>query len=102
MSLERAKVGLVALVLGLGLAAPACTPLDDATVAYQRGDYATALRLFRPLAEQGDAAAQNYLGIMYATGRGVPRDDAEAVRWYRKAAEQGFTPAQRNLGIMYA
>ena len=39
---------------------------------------------------------------MYATGRGVPEDDAEAVRWYRLAAEQGYAGAQNNLGIMYA
>jgi TPR repeat protein len=38
----------------------------------QRGDYATAFREWLPLAEQGDALAQQYLGNMYATGRGVP------------------------------
>ena len=39
--------------------------------------------------EQGDASAQYNLGVMYATGRGVPEDGTEAVRWYRAAAEQG-------------
>ena len=39
---------------------------------------------------------------MYASGRGVPQDDAEAVKWYRKAAEQGHADAQNNLGVMYA
>ena len=39
---------------------------------------------------------------MYASGRGVPEDDAEAVRWYRLAAEQGYAGAQLNLGLMYA
>ncbi len=57
--------------------------------AYQRGDYATAIRKFRPLAEQGNAEAQFNLGGMYRQGRGVPQDDAEAMKWYRKAAEQG-------------
>ncbi len=57
--------------------------------AYQRGDYATALREWRPLAEQGNTEAQYGLGVMYDKGRGVPRDHAEALQWYRKAAEQG-------------
>ena len=39
---------------------------------------------------------------MYATGRGVPKDDAKAVKWYRLAADQGYARAQYNLGVMYA
>ena len=70
--------------------------------AYESKDYATALKLWRPLAEQGDAQAQYNLGIMYDNGQGVPQDDAEAVKWYRKAAEQGIAKAQYNLGVMYA
>lgn len=52
-------------------------------------------------AEQGDADAQNKLGIMYLNGWGVPRDYNQAVSWYRKAAEQGNAAAQYNLGLMY-
>ena len=66
-----------------------------------RVDYETAVEILRPLAEQGDAAAQTELGLIYATGRGVPRDDREASRWFRLAAEQGDAAAQRNLGYMY-
>ena len=55
----------------------------------------------RARADQGHAAAQNSLGVMYDRGRGVPRDDREAVRWYRLAADQGFAAAQFNLGNMY-
>ncbi len=69
--------------------------------AFKRGDYATAIREWRPLAEQGDAKAQYGLGLMYNEGKHVPQDYAEAVRWYRKAAEQGYADAQYNLGIMY-
>jgi hypothetical protein len=76
-------------------------PLEDAVVAYQSGDYATALRLWRPMAEQGDADAQFHLGVMYESGQGALRNDAEAIKWYRKAAEQGDAVAQFNLGIMY-
>jgi TPR repeat protein len=46
--------------------------LDDALAAYQRGDYTTALAIWRPLADQGDAVAQNNIGAMYAHGQGVP------------------------------
>ncbi len=70
--------------------------------AYDKGDYATALKEWRPLAEQGDAEAQCNLGYMYKGGKGVPQDDAEAARWYRRAAEQGNAIAQFYLGIMYA
>ncbi len=86
----------------MGLTAPAWAGFDEGTAAYQRGDYATALREFRPLAEQGAADAQFNLGVMYFKGRGVPQVHAEAVKWYRKAAEQGVAKAQYNLGHMYS
>jgi TPR repeat protein len=70
--------------------------------AYATGDYATAVSLWRPLAEQGDADAQYNLALMYDNGGGVPQDDAEAVRWFRMAAGQGNVRAQNNLGVMYA
>ena len=77
-------------------------PSDDANAAYSSGDYATALRLWRELADKGDASAQTRLGVMYRDGRGVTRDDLEAVAWLRKAAEQGYALAQTDLGLMYA
>src|SRR5882724_11990527 len=52
-------------------------PLEDGQAAYNRGDYATALRLFRPLADKGDSDAQNALGIMYDLGRGVTQNHSE-------------------------
>ena len=69
--------------------------------AFERGDYATALREWLPLAEQGVVTAQYNLGFAYDEGYGVPQNDAEAVKWYRKAAERGFAQAQYNLGVMY-
>ncbi len=61
----------------------------------------TALREWRPLAEQGNANAQFFLGVMYDKGRGVTQDYAKAVKWFRKAAEQGHARAQALLGIAY-
>ncbi len=85
----------------LGLTAAAWAGLDEGWEALKRGDYATAMREFRPLAKQSHAKAQFFLGFMYKYGLGVPQDLAEAVKWYRKAAEQGFARAQSNLGFMY-
>ena len=48
------------------------------------------------------APSQYALGLMYATGRGLPQDHVEAMRWYRLAAEQGFAPAQASLGVLYS
>ena len=69
--------------------------------AAQSGDFATALKEWKPLAEEGNAAAQNNLGLMYHNGWGVPQDYKEAARLYRLAAEQGDADAQGNLGVMY-
>ncbi len=105
MTTPKAKLALiVALCAGftLGLAAPAWAGFDEGVAAYKRGDYATAIREWRPLAEQGDAEAQFFLGLMYYIGKGVTQDYAEAMRWYRKAAEQGHAEAQSFLGFMYA
>jgi TPR repeat protein len=52
-------------------------------------------------AESGDTEAQNNLGVIYETGRGVTKDLIKAVQWYRKGAKQGNDTAQYNLGVMY-
>jgi len=84
------RAGLLAILLCLSLVAPvAAGQIEDGWVAYQGGDYATALRLWRPLAGQGDARAQRLLGVMYTDGNGVPQDYAEAARWLSKAAAGG-------------
>jgi TPR repeat protein/uncharacterized protein YgiM (DUF1202 family) len=74
---------------------------DAGRAAYGRGDYATALREWLPLAEYGNADAQNYIGLMYDLGQGVSQDRTEAARWHRKAAEQGDAVGQVSLGRMY-
>jgi len=61
------------------------------------GDYETALKHLQPLADQGDAVAQDRLGLMYEMGSGVPRDYVQAYKWYSKAAEQGNGDAQHAL-----
>ena len=74
---------------------------NEGLVAAQKGDFATALKEWKPLAAQGDAAAQSNLGYMYENGRGVAQDYKEAARLYGLAAAQGHASAQFNLGVMY-
>ncbi len=82
---------------------PALVPADylSGAKAFTFGDYATALKEWRPVAEQGDMESQLAMGDLYRFGWGVPQDDGEAVRWYRLAAVQGHATAQFNLGILY-
>jgi TPR repeat protein len=76
-------------------------PYEDALAALKRGDYAIEYSLLRPLADQGNAAAQELLGDMYALGEFVPQDYVEAVKWFQRAADQDNDMAQAQLGGMY-
>src|SRR6266478_7266201 len=89
---------------GLNLAAQIlCTaggtagPWEDCMAAYNRGDYVPAIRLFRPLAEQGNAKAQNVLGVMYRRGQGVARNSVHAFVWFSRAAARGDATAKAEL-----
>ena len=97
----------ITFVLATMLSFMAFTPvaaqdLQKGVDAAETGDYTTAIKEFRPLAEQGNANAQSNLGVMYKNGDGVPQDYAEAVKWYRLAAEQGYAEAQTSVGFMYS
>ena len=99
---RRLAFGLFTLLFSASLAVTACSNrYEDASAAHERGDFETAFRLMKPLAEQGNAKAQYNLGVMYHNGEGVQQDHAEAAKWYRKAAEQGIADAHYNLGVMY-
>jgi len=99
----RALIGIfAAVILTLSLAAPApAASLEDAVAAYRKGDYANALQIYRPLAEQGLAVAQFNVGLMYDMGQGVLHNYSEAVKWYRRAADQGRPDAQYQLGHLH-
>ena len=93
----------IALVLSLVcLVVPAWADFQAGMDAKNRGDFAKALREWRPLAEQGDARAQFYLGVLYENGDGVPEDYEKAREWYMKSAAQGEANAQFYLGLMFA
>jgi len=101
MPIQKIAIGLVAVALLIGSMTVHAADIDAGLNAYQRGNYATALRIMREHADQGSAMAQFNIGLMYNNGLGVTQDYAEAVRWYRKAADQGNALAQNNLGFMY-
>jgi len=92
---------VIFLLLFLALSAVAHADLQAGLDAYRSGNYAAALKEFKPLAAKGNADAQVNMGFLYARGHGVPQDYKEAANWYRKAAEQGQADAQFNLGSLY-
>ena len=81
---------------------PAWARLQEGYDAVSRGDKEQALQELRTRAEGGNARAQVVIGILYAEGRGVPKDEQESVRWYKLAAAQGEAKAQRRVGYHYA
>jgi uncharacterized protein len=83
---------LIGFVLSVSGGIACAGSLEDSIAAHERGDYAAALRLVLPLAEQGNAVAQYHLGFMYLKGEGVPENYEEAAKWFRLSAERGFPP----------
>ena len=98
----QAGVHVVAVLIVALLCSPAhAQSVRQGISAIQRQDFVAASRIFIPLAERGNAAAQTHLGFLFETGRGVPQNCTEAAMWYRRAAEQGDTRAQYSLGLLY-
>ena len=84
------KHAIAAVLLVLSFVEPVTAgPMEDADAALKRRDYASALRLIRPLAEQGDANAQYNFGVFYDNGLGVPQDKVRAYMWFNLSAAQG-------------
>ncbi len=69
--------------------------------AYEQGDYEAALRIFGPLAKQGDSIARFYLKLAYKEGKNILTDTSEDLKWCRKAAEQDLVSAQYDLGNLH-
>jgi hypothetical protein len=100
--LRKPFTQLLVIVLTVLVGTPVIAdPIDDASAAVGRGDYPTALRMFRTLADRDNSDAQYNLGMMYAKGLGVAPDYGEAARWVRIAAEKGLAAAQNDYANMY-
>ncbi len=80
--------------------APSYANVKTGVDAWERGDFAAAVKEWRPLAVKGDADAQFNLAQAYRFGRGVPSDMKQAEDWYRRAATQGHVQAEDNLGLI--
>jgi len=84
------------LIVSIGIVLPGAAfalPQPDAEAAYARGDYATAFKIWLPLAEQGSPEAQRNVARMYERGEWVAQDKQAAAEWYSKAAEQSARDA---------
>ncbi len=92
---------IVVIMLIFTFATPLRADFEGAYKAFRNRDHETALREFGALAEQGDARAQFYLGVMYQNGQGVTKESAEAAKWYLRSTEQGHPDAQQNLALLY-
>ncbi len=93
------------LALSLALAAPVLAgPQEDAEAAYaadQKGDFATAMKLYQTAAAGGSAYGMYSVGLMYFDGKGVDRSYVNAMKWYKQGAEKGYPQAQHAMGSMY-
>jgi len=82
-----------ALVISFASSSAMAASFDDGVVAFIKGDSATAIKIWQPLAEKGNADAQYHLGYMFQTGTGVKKDNEKAHFWYTKAAQNGHGKA---------
>ncbi len=96
------KRSIIAFIVWLVAAPVAAEDFQTGVAAFGKGDYATAMRVFKQHADQGDAAAQFNIGFMYRKGYGVGKDNAAALKWIRRSAKQGFEQAQHTLIFMYS
>ena len=94
-------LGLISLFFASASHIAFADDLQDVLSSYKAGEYNNAHKLLSPLAEEGDALAQLFFGVMHEQGQGVPQDYREAAKWYQLSAEQGHACAQIILGHMF-
>ena len=78
-----------------------CSNENDPKVLFENGEYEKSFKLWMSRAVNDDRVAQNYVGIYYYLGLGLPRNYMFAKQWFEKAAMNGLADAQYNLGVMY-
>ncbi|RVT86855.1 sel1 repeat family protein [Rhodobacteraceae bacterium CCMM004] len=89
------------LAIGLGLSSPALADVETGRDLMEAGRFAEAMETFLPAARSGNADAEELIGVMYAMGLGVPRDDVRAFEWYLRSAMKGHAGAQSGIGWYY-
>jgi TPR repeat protein len=95
------QLQLVLLCIALIGGSAHAGPFEAGLSALDRAHYATAMRAWLKLANEGAAEAQNNVGHLYEQGFGVSQNYTEAMNWYRQAADQGLAEAQHNMGMLY-
>lgn len=86
---------------GLMWAIPAQADMETARDLMEAGEFEQARALFEVYARSGNADAEELIGVMYAMGLGVTRDDERAFDWYLRASLKGHPGAQSGLGWYY-
>ncbi|CAA6603783.1 conserved exported hypothetical protein [Rhodospirillaceae bacterium LM-1] len=92
----------VMILLADGINCADAGPMEDAEAAFNRGNFEAAVRIWKPLADQGNATAQYRLAEAYSEGKGVAKDGAEAARWLRKSADHGDAGSQYATGYFFS
>ena len=83
------------------LAGPAIADIEEARDLMEAGAFAEARAALWPAARSGNADAEELIGVMYAMGLGLPRDDVRAFEWYLRASMKGHPGAQSGVGWYY-
>ena len=97
--MSRRNILVSGIIAVLAFGTPASADVKTGIDSYQRGDFASAVSAWRPLADAGDADAQYNLGQSYRLGRGVPVDPQLAESWFKRAADQGHERARNAYGL---
>ena len=101
MKFKKILISVTVLIFSLGIITPINANFNDGWLAYSNGDFKSAAKQWRPLAEKGNAKSQTNLGILYFNGKGVLKDYKQAVRLFKMAGDQGDAEAQFILGTIY-
>jgi len=99
--MRKISVVAISIILSVSCNFALAAPHDDAFKAYDAGDFEAAVNIWRPMAEDGDARAQYWIGKLYTRGAGVAKDFAQARKWIEAAARQGHTKAEHGMGDIY-
>ncbi len=96
--LANAKINLIALGLALSIALPARAEIEKARDLMESHQFEEAMKELMPAARSGNADAEELIGVMYAMGLGVERDDERAFEWYLRSSMKGHPGAQSGIG----
>lgn len=100
MSFGRIRTLIVAFALSLAVT-PALAEIEEARDLMEESRFEEAMQALLPAARSGNADAEELIGVMYAMGLGVPRDDVRAFEWYLRSAMKGHPGAQSGIGWYY-